>query len=161
MFQELLHNRLNVNGLLSHPLYEGLALEGMSRLNKEFPDFPGDFREHLAMHAMCQRLLERDDAAWADWNNRFVRLDAEATALFLQQHAAEQGLAVEDVLLSPSESVAAVLGDVGMVKLTSQNYDGLMNLPRAQLLDERTFLGQLLSERSEGGSGVGSSTSAG
>eukprot|EP00929_Paragymnodinium_shiwhaense_P064476 TRINITY_DN32285_c0_g1_i4.p1 TRINITY_DN32285_c0_g1~~TRINITY_DN32285_c0_g1_i4.p1 ORF type:complete len:242 (-),score=39.96 TRINITY_DN32285_c0_g1_i4:62-787(-) len=56
LFKELMHNRLDTVGLLEHPLYQSIDLSGIHRLNTQFgADF--DFREYLAIHAMCHRLI--------------------------------------------------------------------------------------------------------
>mmetsp|Transcript_82745 Transcript_82745/g.210508 ORF Transcript_82745/g.210508 Transcript_82745/m.210508 type:complete len:544 (+) Transcript_82745:80-1711(+) len=129
LLQELLHNRTDTVGLLQHPLYQGLHLEGLNKLNGEFPDFQGDFREQLPAHAMFQRLLEFDDDAWEQWSGQWTLMDAEATR--------------------PSTTAAESQG-AGLIKLTTQHYSGLLQLPRERLLDRGTFVGQLLQGDSSG-----------
>ena len=43
-------------GVRSHPLYQGVPLEHIARLNAKFR-VPFDFCEYLAIHAMFSRLL--------------------------------------------------------------------------------------------------------
>merc|ERR1712113_1303458 len=84
LLRELFHNRLDIDGLLKHPLYQGIDLSGIDRLNKQFAGLTFDFREYLAIHAMCHRLLETDRRACARWRNDFCRIDAAKTAFRIQ-----------------------------------------------------------------------------
>ena len=75
--KELLTNRTTVVGLRQHPMYSGITLDHIDRLNQLFrAGF--DFREYLAIHAMFSRLLDRDpdfgDAVARRWDLRSVSL---------------------------------------------------------------------------------------
>merc|ERR1719469_1162593 len=104
LLKELLHNRVDVDGLLQHPLYKNLALDGFDRLNREFSGFQHDFREYLAIHAMCHRLIEKDASARKQWDSSWIRHDAASTAFALQLHAEKNNMHVAEVFMSDGRS---------------------------------------------------------
>jgi len=145
LLRELMHNRLDVDGLLEHPLYQGIDLEGIDRLNKQFMGLTFDFREYLAIHAMCHRLIETESWAHALWQDKFQRMDAAETAFRIQLQAERKGQMAVEALLGTDPQTHSLAEDVPLVKLTTPHYGPLVPLTRDQLLDARTVLGQLLS----------------
>jgi len=143
---ELLHNRLDVHGLRSHPLCQDLDLMGFERLGSEFRGSAHDqeFREHLAHLVMFHRLLQRDPAAQKQWRESWRLFDAESTALCLQQLAYKAQVTTTDVLRSRDGRLDDALRGVPLVKLATPHYSPLLRLPREELLDETTLLGRFL-----------------
>ncbi|CAK0824505.1 unnamed protein product, partial [Prorocentrum cordatum] len=138
-----------VHGLLDHPLYQGLSLEGLDRLNKEFSAADMDFREYLAIHAMCHRMLETLPEARAQWRDAWQLTDAAHTAFLVQAAAAAAGLPVAALLLGEGPVGAGALAALGgpppLLKLRTPDHAALSGLPARALLDGRHLLGQLLS----------------
>ena len=127
--RELLHNRLDLHGVLNHPLYKGLSLHGFDLLNQDFSDSDLDFREYLAIHVMCHRLLEKEIASRTQWQHQWHRIDAGRTAFKLQNAAQEQQLAVAQVLRSHDRKYDTLLEDVPLKGLIKWNlFQGLMVL---------------------------------
>mmetsp|Transcript_28195 Transcript_28195/g.85144 ORF Transcript_28195/g.85144 Transcript_28195/m.85144 type:complete len:329 (+) Transcript_28195:99-1085(+) len=143
LLRELLHNRLDVNGLLEHPLYQGLDLAGVDRLNCEFSP-PFDFREYLAIHAMCHRLLETDAALQEQWSSLWLRLDASETAFCVQLRAEAEGAQVAMVFLAGDAHWDVLARRTPLIKFTTPHYRELVLMPREVLLDERSLIGRLL-----------------
>mmetsp|Transcript_35793 Transcript_35793/g.69090 ORF Transcript_35793/g.69090 Transcript_35793/m.69090 type:complete len:442 (+) Transcript_35793:203-1528(+) len=145
LLRELMHNRLDVDGLLEHPLYQGVDLEGIDRLNKHFTGLTFDFREYLAIHAMCHRLIETENWAQALWQDKFQRIDAAETAFRIQMQAEKNGQAGFEGLLSTDAQIHNLAEDVPLIKLTTPHYGPLLQLRRDILLDSRHVLGRWLS----------------
>lgn len=162
LFRELLHNRLNVDGLLQHPLYQNINLEGIHRLNLQF-GAGFDFREYLAIHSMCHRLVEKDGRARAQWETSFQRMDAAETAFRLQLQAEVEGKRSAEVLLSMDQGVDAKADGIPLIKFTTPHYAPLLMLSREQLTDRRHLLGRLLTPQQQEpvGGQVGSNTRSG
>lgn len=144
LFRELFHNRLDIKGLMQHPLYQGLDLEGFDRLNKEFSGAGHDFREYLAIHAMCHRMIETDPQARAQWRDEIMRVNAADTAFRMQVAAQAVGLAAAQVLLSEDPRADELVADVPLIKFTTPHYGPLLFLNPGQLQDTRHLLGRLL-----------------
>lgn len=150
LFRELMHNRLDVKGLLQHPLYQDIDLSGIDRLNHEFgADF--DFREYLAIHAMCHRLLEKNPQAYAQWRDTFQRNDAAQTAFRVQLQAERLGMAAAQLLVSLDPRVDKFVEGVPLIKLRTPDYGPLLALSREQLLHPGHLLGRLLTGKATGG----------
>ena len=97
LFKELFHNRLETEGLLQHPLYQDVLLERMEnfvRLNERY-DPPFDFREYLAIHATCRRILETEEELRQLWDETWLHLDAAETAFRLQLECATTAARVQ------------------------------------------------------------------
>lgn len=162
LFKELMHNRLDTEGLLEHPLYQGVDLSGIDRLNKQFgADF--DFREYLAIHAMCHRLIETDEEAHAQWSSTFRRFNAAETAFRVQLQAEAAGRFAAEAFISTDPQMDLWLHGVPLIKFTTPHHGPLAPLTREQLLDKRTLLGRLLDPPAAppaggGGSGSGRGT---
>eukprot|EP00421_Protoceratium_reticulatum_P018495 CAMPEP_0168397844 /NCGR_PEP_ID=MMETSP0228-20121227/21273_1 /TAXON_ID=133427 /ORGANISM="Protoceratium reticulatum, Strain CCCM 535 (=CCMP 1889)" /LENGTH=325 /DNA_ID=CAMNT_0008411329 /DNA_START=55 /DNA_END=1028 /DNA_ORIENTATION=- len=144
LLRELMHNRLDVDGVLDHPLYRGIDLEGIHRLNQQFVGLSFDFREYLAIHAMCHRLIETDSAAHTQWRDTFQRMDAANTAFRVQLHAEQAGRAAAELLMTTDRQADSLLEGVPLMKFTTPHYGPLAMLRRDQLLDRATLLGRLL-----------------
>eukprot|EP00927_Polykrikos_kofoidii_P040302 TRINITY_DN34485_c0_g2_i1.p1 TRINITY_DN34485_c0_g2~~TRINITY_DN34485_c0_g2_i1.p1 ORF type:complete len:449 (+),score=53.59 TRINITY_DN34485_c0_g2_i1:90-1436(+) len=163
LLRELMHNRLDVDGLLRHPLYQGLDLSGIHRMNMEFgADF--DFREYLAIHAMCHRLLETDARSRSSWQTSFLLLDAAASAFRMQLGASAAGKHPAEVLLNMAPELEHLVETVPLIKFTTPHYGPLLGLTREQLLNPGTLLGRLfrrpaVSRRRAAKSSTGSSGS--
>lgn len=166
LLRELLHNRVDVKGLLRHPLYRGLDLKRLSVLSGEalaggHVPRDHDLREELAMSVMFQHLLQRDGNAHQVWLRTWHRFDSSRTALALQGLAQEKGVAVADLLLEPAYvDVEDRLRDVPLIKLTTPDYLPLVDLPRERLRDGRSLIGRLLSFGVPAGAGLGAASSA-
>jgi len=143
LLRELLHNRLDTEGLLQHPLYQDIDLSGIDRLNKQFgADF--DFREYLFIHSMCHRLLEKDINARTQWQETFQRIDAAETAFRMQLYSESTGLHVAQVLTSKDQQAHALAETVPLVKFRTPDYGPFMMVNPQQLLDPATVLGRML-----------------
>jgi len=143
LLRELLHNRLDVQGVASqHPLYHDLDLSGFERLNHEFEP-PFDFREYLAIHAMCHRLLETDVELREQWRRSWCLLDAAATAFRIQLLAEEEGTNTALAFIGGEPRWDEASRDLPLVKFTTPHYRDLVRLPRNVLLDERGLLGRI------------------
>lgn len=156
LFRELLHNRLDIDGLLQHPLYHHIDLSGIDRLNKQFVGLTFDFREYLAIHAMCHRLLETDKRAHAQWRDDFHRIDAAKTAFRIQLDAEARGQSAAEAFLrrGVGNSVDHSADDVPLVKFTTPHYGPLLQFSRAQLLDNSHVLGRLMTQQATGAARV-------
>lgn len=128
---ELLHNRLDTEGLLHHPLYQGIDLSGIDRLNKQFVGLTFDFREYLFIHAMCHRLIETDSVARQQWHDDFHRMDAAKTAFRAQLYAERAGRAAAEFFVNPDLPTDGLLQDVPLIKFTTPHYGPLLALPWA------------------------------
>lgn len=149
LFCELLHNRLDIDGLLDHPLYQGIDLSGIDKLNKQFVGLTFDFREYLAIHAMCHRLIETDPRARAQWRDEFLRIDAADTAFRIQLRAETNGRAAAELLvLDRDPQIDRLAEGLPLIKFRTPDAGPLMPLSRSQLLDKSHFLGRLLSQQS-------------
>ncbi|CAE8606826.1 unnamed protein product [Polarella glacialis] len=144
LFRELFHNRLDTEGILEHPLYQGIDLSGFERLNAEFSGSGMEFREYLAIHAMCHRLIETDPQARAQWRDSFQRTDAADTAFRMQLDAQASGMAAAEVLMSQDPRADDIVEGIPLIKFTTPHYGPLLFLQRSQLADRRTLLGRLL-----------------
>lgn len=142
LLRELMHNRVGVDGVLKHPLYEGFDLSGIHRLNQQF-QAGFDFREYLAIHAMCRRLIERDAQSCNLWQSDFLRFDAASTAFRLQLQAEAAGRSSAELLLG-QDNDDSLLEGIPLVKLTTPHYGPLLFLKSEQLQDRRHLLGRLL-----------------
>lgn len=145
----LLHDRLDVRGVMQHPLYDGLDLSGINRLNQAF-SFPYDFREYLAIHSMCHRLLETDQEARKQWRESWQRVDAAKTAFVLQSiaeklHRREQMPLLQVMLSTLAHFEELLLKGVPLIKLTQHHYGQLTHLSKDELLSETFLVGRLLS----------------
>jgi len=160
LFRELLHNRLDVEGLLQHPLYQDINLEGIHRLNLQF-GAGFDFREYLAIHSMCHRLIEKDGRARDQWQNRFQRMDAAESAFRLQLQAEAAGKSSAEVLLSQDRNADAMADGIPLVKFTTPHYGPLLMLSRQQLTDRSHLLGRLLTPQQDPSRGGGARGSIG
>lgn len=140
--RELLHNRLDVDGVVEHPLYHGLDLSGFQRLNVEF-ETPFDFREYLAIHAMCHRLIETDLVSREQWQTSWHRMDAATTAFRVQLQAEDENTNPALAFIGGDQRWDEVARDVPLVKFTTPHYRELALLPREVLLDERGLLGRM------------------
>lgn len=147
LLKELMHNRLDIEGLLEHPLYQGLDLSGIDLLNKEH-EFRYDFREYLAIHSMCHRIIETDEACRDQWDE-WLKLDAADTAFKIQLTADEKGTTLPMAFLSGAPEWDEVARGIPLVKFTTPHYVHLVMVPRKELLDERGLLGRWLSEAAE------------
>lgn len=158
LFCELFHDRLKVKGLLEHPLYQEIDLSGIDRLNEKFgANF--DFREYLAIHAMCHRILETDEDKRLQWQDTFIQINARATAFKAQLHIEELGEeAVSFAFLRPDDPVPdGFMDDVPLIKFTTPQSGLVTHIPRDQYADEMrfspmdmpTFLGRLLADGPE------------
>eukprot|EP00444_Apocalathium_aciculiferum_P001825 CAMPEP_0183405130 /NCGR_PEP_ID=MMETSP0370-20130417/15583_1 /TAXON_ID=268820 /ORGANISM="Peridinium aciculiferum, Strain PAER-2" /LENGTH=429 /DNA_ID=CAMNT_0025587043 /DNA_START=1 /DNA_END=1290 /DNA_ORIENTATION=+ len=144
LFRELLHNRLDVKGLLQHPFYQDIDLSGIHRLNQQFgADF--DFREYLAIHSMCHRMIEKDPEAHVMWQDDFLRIDAATSAFRMQLQAEQLGSSCARVLLLGDGPGDAIVDGIPLIKFTTPHYGPLLMLSREQLLDKNHLLGRLLS----------------
>lgn len=144
LLRELLHNRLDMDGLLGHPLYQGIDLDGIDRLNHQFTGLTFDFREYLFIHAMSHRLLEKDARAFAQWRNEFLRIDAAATAFRFQLEAERAGHFAAQALVSQDPNADAQVQGLPLMKFVTPHSGPLVPLSRDQLLDQRHLLGRLL-----------------
>eukprot|EP00927_Polykrikos_kofoidii_P042978 TRINITY_DN37034_c0_g1_i1.p1 TRINITY_DN37034_c0_g1~~TRINITY_DN37034_c0_g1_i1.p1 ORF type:complete len:359 (+),score=64.50 TRINITY_DN37034_c0_g1_i1:116-1192(+) len=144
--KELLHDRLDVNGVLHHPLYNGLDLSGFDRLNAEFKA-GFDFREYLAIHAMCHRILESDGALQDQWRKSWLRINAAETAFRLQLHAQRVGgdehMPVLMMFLSGGDEWDEEARRTPLIKFTTPHYRALVSLPAEVLLDDRAVISRL------------------
>mmetsp|Transcript_89789 Transcript_89789/g.159648 ORF Transcript_89789/g.159648 Transcript_89789/m.159648 type:complete len:445 (-) Transcript_89789:105-1439(-) len=143
-FRELFHNRLDIDGLLNHPMYQGLDLSGFERLNRTFSGSGMEFREYLAIHAMSHRLLETDPVARAAWRDNFIRIDAANTAFRVQLAAEASNLHAAQVLLVEDPRADELLEGVPFIKFRTPDYGPLMALSRPQLGNRKHLLGRLL-----------------
>eukprot|EP00931_Biecheleriopsis_adriatica_P037513 TRINITY_DN21504_c0_g1_i5.p1 TRINITY_DN21504_c0_g1~~TRINITY_DN21504_c0_g1_i5.p1 ORF type:complete len:445 (-),score=63.42 TRINITY_DN21504_c0_g1_i5:376-1677(-) len=123
VFRELFHDRLDIHGLLQHHMYQGLDLSGFERLNQEFSGSGMEFREYLAIHAMCHRLLETDAQAHTYWRDHIFKVNV----LLLDDPRADQ-----------------LIEGVPFIKLRTPDYSPLLALTKEQLADRRHLLGRLL-----------------
>lgn len=155
LFRELFHNRVDNTLIVNHPLYQGLDLSGIARLNS--PTEPGvepldgitDYREYLAIHAMCHRIIEKVPELRAQWENDWILTDAAMTAFRLQTVAAMSKVTVTDMFLSEDPQVMKILEGVPLVKFTQPDYAPLMLVrPKSRLKNPDTLFQRLL--RSEG-----------
>lgn len=152
LFKELLHNRLDIDGLLEHPLYQGIDLSGIDRLNQQF-GAGFDFREYLAIHAMCHRLIETDEEAHRQWKTTFRRFDAAQTAFRLQLQAEAAGRYAAEAFLNTDPNADSLLVGIPLIKFTTPHHGPLQQLTRAQLLDKRMLIGRLLDSSPPSGRG--------
>ncbi|CAE8650094.1 unnamed protein product [Polarella glacialis] len=163
LLKELLHNRLDVKGLMEHPLYQDINLSGFERLNRDF-QAPFDFREYLAIHAMFHRLLETDARLRDQWRSSWVKIDAVATGFKIQMQAESESLQAAHVFLGTEERWDAVAEGVPFIKFTTPHHLEITKLPRQVLLSEKVLLGRLLRSAgagSDGDSGGGDSGGGG
>lgn len=116
-FKELFRERTQVEGLLSHPLYQRLDLSGFERLNRDFQGSGMEFREYLAIHAMCHRLLERDIEARRLWRDEFHKVNAADTAFRLQMVAQASDMHVAQILLLEDSRAEQLIEKVPLIKL--------------------------------------------
>jgi len=140
LFRELFYNRLDVKALCEHPLYQGLNLSGFDRLNREF-QASFDFKEYLAIHVMCHRLLETDTDAREQWQ-RSRRFNTNDSAFRVQLEAERQGTNIGMVFVGGDKSWDAV-ANVPLIKFTTPHYSQLVALPREVLTDERGLIGRI------------------
>ncbi|CAJ1461507.1 unnamed protein product, partial [Effrenium voratum] len=144
VFKELFRDRLDIENLLQHPLYKGLDLSGFEKLNDDFKGSGMEFREYLAIHAMCHRLLETEPEARRLWRDEFMRLNAADTAFRLQTVAQASDMHMAQVLLLEDQRAEQMLEGVPLIKFRTPDYGPLLQLPRAQLSSKRHLLGRLL-----------------
>eukprot|EP00933_Yihiella_yeosuensis_P029820 TRINITY_DN23471_c1_g1_i1.p1 TRINITY_DN23471_c1_g1~~TRINITY_DN23471_c1_g1_i1.p1 ORF type:complete len:475 (-),score=77.37 TRINITY_DN23471_c1_g1_i1:158-1582(-) len=156
MFKELFHNRLDTEGILEHPLYEGIDLSGFERLNQQFSGSNMDFREYLAIHVMCHRLIEKEPKARAMWKDEFLKVDAASTAFRMQLDAEAGGMAAAQALISQDPRADELVEGIPLMKFTTPHYGPLLFLQRWQLEDRRTLLGRLLDPSPPSGGSQGS-----
>eukprot|EP00439_Symbiodinium_sp_Y106_P062613 s2835_g9.t1 len=121
--------------LLSHPFYKGLDLSGFEKLNN---DFRMEFREYLAIHAMCHRLLETEPEARRLWRDRFIQVNAADTAFRLQMVAQASNLHMAQVLLLEDGRAEQLIEGVPLIKFRTPDYGPLLQLSAVQLKD-RSF----------------------
>eukprot|EP00933_Yihiella_yeosuensis_P033684 TRINITY_DN27339_c0_g1_i1.p1 TRINITY_DN27339_c0_g1~~TRINITY_DN27339_c0_g1_i1.p1 ORF type:complete len:349 (+),score=55.74 TRINITY_DN27339_c0_g1_i1:109-1155(+) len=150
LYKELLHNRLDVTGLCSHPLYQGLDLSGFKLLQEDFRT-SFDFREYLAIHVMFHRILETNSKLRSLWLTSWIRLDAAATAFKIQLRAESEGenadaTDVARIFLSGEAEIwDSIAEDVPLIKFTTPHHSFLSLMPAEVLLDDRGLLGRILS----------------
>lgn len=144
IFKELFHDRLDIKGLLSHPFYKGLDLSGFEKLNKDFSGSGMEFREYLAIHAMCHRLLETEPESRRLWRDRFIQVNAADTAFRLQMVAQASNLHMAQVLLLEDGRAEQLIEGVPLIKFRTPDYGPLLQLSALQLKDGKHLLGRLL-----------------
>merc|ERR1712232_1253284 len=141
-----MYNRIDVKGLREHPLYRGLNFGGFEKLNSDFGHLQVDFQEHLALHVMCNRMLQVDSQMRRYWQEKWTKHDACISALKLQVLAKDlpQNSSIAELLLSKESNVDAELQHSPLIKLSTAQYEPLLYLARSELLDGQTPLGRLL-----------------
>lgn len=144
LFCELFHDRLDIHGLMTHDLYQDISLEGFHRLNQQFSGAGHDFREYLAIHAMCHRLIETDPQARNQWRVEFLRINAAETAFRVQIAAEAAGLAPAQVLLIEDPRADELVKGIPLIKFTTPHYGPLLFLQKSQIADRAHLLGRLL-----------------
>lgn len=158
-FKELFQDRLNIEGLLKHRLYKGLDLSGFEKLNDDFRGSGMEFREYLAIHAMCHRLLETEPEARRLWRDEFIKINAADTAFRLQMVAQASDMHMAQVLLLEDSRAEKLIEGVPLIKFRTPDYGPLVQLSPSQLKDRRHLLGRLLDPPAQafrGAAGVGS-----
>jgi len=143
-FKELFRDRLSIEGLLSHPFYKGLDLSGFEKLNEDFRGSGMEFREYLAIHVMCHRLLETDPEARRLWRDEFIKVNAADTAFRLQMVAQASDMHMAQVLLLEDSRAEKLIEGVPLIKFRTPDYGPLLQLAQSQLTDRRHLLGRLL-----------------
>lgn len=150
LLKELLHNRLDLDGLSAHPLYCGLDLAGFDKLNVEFKVSGMNFREYLAIHVMCHRLLEKNRAARSQWRS-WKKFDAADSAFKLQLAVSAdkttEHLAL--VLLGNDPRWEATLEGVPLIKFTTPHYGSLLFVAQEHLTSKDRIIGRLLASAPE------------
>ncbi|CAE7291331.1 FCK3 [Symbiodinium natans] len=144
IFKELFHDRLDIEGLLGHRFYQGLDLSGFEKLNNDFSGSGMEFREYLAIHAMCHRLLETEPEARRLWRDQFIQVNAADTAFRLQMVAQASNLHMAQVLLLEDGRAGQLIEGVPLIKFRTPDYGPLLQLSAAQLKDKKHLLGRLL-----------------
>ncbi|CAK9018402.1 Glycosyltransferase afumC (Fumihopaside A biosynthesis cluster protein C) [Durusdinium trenchii] len=104
----------------------------------------GRFREYLAIHAMCHRLLETDPESRRAWRDDFLKVNAADTAFRLQMVAQASDMHMAQVLLLEDTRAEQLIEGVPLIKFRTPDYGPLLQLSTAQLTDRRHLLGRLL-----------------
>eukprot|EP00927_Polykrikos_kofoidii_P031103 TRINITY_DN26756_c0_g1_i1.p1 TRINITY_DN26756_c0_g1~~TRINITY_DN26756_c0_g1_i1.p1 ORF type:complete len:616 (+),score=70.97 TRINITY_DN26756_c0_g1_i1:109-1956(+) len=150
LIRELLHNRIDFEGIVDHPLLKGVNLEIRHALDGTIRQggvvrYNADICEQVVLRALFQHMLQRNAAMQRTWRREWQRFDSSRNVHALHDLARADGTDILDLLLVPAHAhLADHLDDIRLLKLSTQECLRLVGLPRDRLIDKRALLGRLL-----------------